>query len=97
MLNRLGQALRNQLCRSERAGQKVEVVAPQSANNADTRPSPSWSILDRSKPWTPSVNTDIAKTFARIRKEREDEAAAESERLAKLRASVKPIGMRAVK
>ncbi len=55
------------------------------------------SLLDPSFVYTPSHETNIKKTFERIKRERAKADAAESERLAKLRASVKPIGMRAVK
>ncbi len=38
---------------------------------------PSWSILDRSKPYTPSYDTDIKKTFARLAREKNDREARE--------------------
>jgi hypothetical protein len=53
------------------------------------------SVLDRSFHYTPSVQTDIRKTFARIRRElREEQRAREAAELeAKLKVSpIKPAG-----
>jgi hypothetical protein len=31
------------------------------------KPTPPWSILDRSHPWTPAADTNVAATFRRVR------------------------------
>ncbi len=58
---------------------------------------PAKSILDPTFEYIDAAKSDIRIRFEAIKRERAKADAAESERLAKLRASVKPIGMRAVK